>query len=116
MLDVLIALLDVLTLFLWVPKAVAALWRWLTEERALAHVTRAGTEEMGTIRFVARLFLGLWLAASLVAAIHWADPWGDSVASFLLGLAGFVAGPTLLVLVTGVWRDHVVARLARRDR
>ena len=116
MLEVLLGLLDLLTWLLWLPKAVADLWRWLTEERALAHMTRAGTPEMGNIRFVARLLLSVWLAASLAAAIHWIEPWLDSVPRFFLGLAGFVAGPALLVYATGMWRDRVVAHLARRDR
>lgn len=116
MLEVLIGLLDLLTWLLWLPKAIADLWRWLTEERALAHMTRARTPEMGNIRFVARLLLGLWLAASLASAIYWIEPWLDSVPRFFLGLAGFIAGPALLVYATGKWRDRVVARLARRDR
>lgn len=56
----------------------SSLWCWLTEEWALIHIEHAAHPVMASIRFVARLFLGLWLAISVAATIHWFDLWGDS--------------------------------------
>jgi hypothetical protein len=106
--DILSGVLDLAGLLLWLPRALGRLRRWLTEKRALTHAVLANTEEMAKIRFVARPALGLWLANALAAAIQWADPWLDSWASFTLGLAGFIAGPVLLILAINAWRDRVV--------
>ena len=89
------------------------IWCWFTEEHALAHQEHAAAPDMASIRFVARLFLGLWLAMSVAAAIHWFDLWGDTFRNFAIGVAGFLAGPFLMVWATGAWRDRVVARLRK---
>ncbi|MCX7361823.1 MAG: hypothetical protein NTV97_08145 [Alphaproteobacteria bacterium] len=96
---------------LW--EGFANLWRWFTEERALLHVEHAAHPDMASIRFVARLFLGLWLASSVAAAFFWFDPWTDSIGNFAQGVAGFLAGPFLMVWTTGLWRDRVASRLGK---
>jgi len=111
-LDFLIGLLDLDFLF-WLPRALFKLWRWLTEERSLAHVAVAETPPMTRIRWFARAALALWLAAFLVVVVKEADLWLDTATSFFAGLAIFVAGPTLLAIATGCWRDRVVAGLTR---
>ena len=110
MLDFIGGVLDLVDFLFWTPRALWRLWKWLTEERALPHQLAAGQPEMQTVRWTARLLLGLWLLASLAAAIKWFDAWGDTPTSFFTGLAGFVAGPVLLVLLTGWWRDRIVNR------
>lgn len=96
---------------LW--EGFANLWRWFTEERALAHVEHAAHPDMESIRYVARIFLGLWLATAVAVAFLLFDSWTDSVGNFVLGVAGFLAGPFLMVWLTGLWRDGVVARLKK---
>lgn len=91
----------------------AGLWCWLTEERALAHQAHADAPDMASIRLFARIFLGLWLAMALAAAIHWFDFWSDAYRNIALAVAGFLAGPSLMVWGTGLWRDRVVARLGK---
>lgn len=113
MLEFLIVALDVLVLLTWVPKALVNLWRWLTEERAAHHMQYANDPTMASIRWFSRLVLGLWLVLALASAIHWIDAWADSLTSFFAGIAGFLAGPVLLVWATGLWRDRVVASLRR---
>lgn len=103
---------EILMWLLW--EGFASLWRWLTEERALLHIEHAAAPDMANIRFVARLFLGLWLATALASAIFWFDPWTNTVGHFVLGVAGFIAGPLLMVWATGLWRDRVVRRLAKK--
>ena len=87
------------------------LWRWLTEERALPHRAAVERPEMAEVRTVSRIALGAWLICSIIAAIRWFDVWLDAWTSFLAGLALFVAGPALLVFVTGRWRDRIVRRI-----
>lgn len=96
---------------LW--EGLVRLWCWFTEERALIHVEHAAHPDMASIRFVARLFLGLWLVTAVAAAYFWFDLWGETVGHFFLGVAGFLAGPFLMVWLTGLWRDGVVARLKK---
>ncbi len=102
--------LDLLYYFYWLPRALWKLWRWLTEERALPHQVAAQRPEMATVRFVSQIALGAWLIGSLLAALWWFDAWGETVISFLTGLALFAIGPALLVFVTGRWRDRIVSR------
>lgn len=111
MLDILGGLIDLAYLLSWLPRALWRLWRWLTEERALPHQVAAGRPEMIEVRTVSQIALGAWLICSLIAAIRWFDAWMDTGTSFAIGLAIFVAGPVLLVLLTGWWRDRIVARL-----
>ena len=92
---------------------VVGLWCWLTEERKSPHTDHVAAPEMATIRIFARIFLGLWLVLAFASAIHWFDPWTDSARNIALGIAGFFAGPTLMVWGTGLWRDRVVARLRK---
>ncbi len=111
MLDILGGLLDLANLLSWLPRALWRLWRWLTEERALPHQVAAGRPEMAEVRTVSRIALGAWLICSLIAAIRWFDPWMESGTSFMAGMAVFVAGPALLVFLTGRWRDRIVRRV-----
>jgi hypothetical protein len=101
-------LLDLIILLTWLPRALWRLWRWLTEERALIHQTHAARPDMRTVRVFARIALGLWLLGTIGAAYRWFDAWGSDWQSFLTGLAIFTAGPVLLVLFTGWWRDLII--------
>jgi hypothetical protein len=104
------SLFDLGYLLLWLPRALWRLWCWLTEERALVHQTKADLPEMQNVRLVSQVTLGLWLLGSVMAAAHWFDDWGDTWLSFFTGLAIFIAGPVLLVVLTGRWRDRIVER------
>jgi hypothetical protein len=67
---------------------------------------------MADVRWVARIVLAIWLVTTIVAMFQWVELWVDSWTTFLIGLAGFLAGPALLVVVTGVWRNRIVRQFA----